>query len=112
MVDLRQQVRADRAYWYVPKGLASESRVENAPILVAGDHSWIVQIGGQIAQPKAAESPLHIEDRKRYAPHVGFELRCVEARPPYGVGGQRRPRATLEEKIILLERQDGLRWCR
>ena len=31
---------------------------------------------------------------------------------PYGVSGQRCPWATPEEKIILLERQDGLRWCR
>ena len=35
----------------------------------------------------------------------GFELRCVETRPPYGVGRQRCPWATPEEKIILLERQ-------
>ena len=41
-------------------------------------------------------------------PLTGFKLQCVEARPPHGVAGQRCPRATLEEKIILLGRQDGL----
>jgi hypothetical protein len=30
----------------------------------------------------------------------------------YGVGGQQRPWAELKEKIILLGRQDGLRWRR
>jgi hypothetical protein len=32
--------------------------------------------------------------------------------PPHGVGRQRRPWAELKEKIILLGRQDGLRWRR
>jgi hypothetical protein len=65
-----------------------------------------------MAQLGAAKSSLHIEVRIRYAPVIGFELRCAEARPPYGVAGHRRGWAPLQEKIILLERQDGLRWCR
>jgi hypothetical protein len=42
----------------------------------------------------------------------GFELRCVGARPAVRREWAAVPVGNPEEKIILLERQDGLRWCR
>jgi hypothetical protein len=39
-------------------------------------------------------------------------LTCLRQKLDAGRIGQRCPWATPEEKIILLERQDGLRWCR
>jgi hypothetical protein len=50
--------------------------------------------------------------RIRSPPVGGFELRCVEARPAYAVDGQHCGWVTLEEKIILLGRQGGLRRSR
>jgi hypothetical protein len=62
--------------------------VENELNLVARDRSWTrANRRDKRCSPKPAESTLHIEVRIRSAPVIGFELRYVEARPPYGVLG-------------------------
>jgi hypothetical protein len=61
----------------------------------------------QEVQPKVSNLVAGFLTPNRAIP---LRAKIPTAVPPHGVGRQRRPWAELNEKIILLGRQDGLRW--
>jgi len=69
----------------------------------------------RLTKPLAVEKSRFLAAvRIRPAPLIGFELRCVGACPPCTVAGNAssgNDQSSLEEQIILLGRQDGLRLC-